>query len=233
MKRIYLIVMSILLMTSLISGVKGAANLEIVYVFVSPEKPKTYEPTVIEVVILNHEGSGQYYDLILVQTHDIGYLDGQFVDWDGHIAMFSGYANPYGQTRMSFIISPIVAGRVKLSLTLRDAFTNVVDTWEEVITIEKGDLETEIDSIDSNMTSIKNSLDSLSSTINSLNSKLNQLNSTLSSQEVEISTLQGSLEATRNALAVTQIGSAIAIIIVSATFFGLLYYLEKLKKQRK
>jgi methyl-accepting chemotaxis protein len=232
--------MSILLMTSLISGVKGAANLEIVYVFVSPEKPKTYEPTVIEVAILNHEGSGQYYDLILVQTHDIGYLDGQFVDWDGHIAMFSGYANPYGQTRMSFIISPIVAGRVKLSLTLRDAFTNVVDTWEEVITIEKGDLETEIDSIDSNMTSIKNSLDSLSSTINSLsstinslNSKLNQLNSTLSSQEVEISTLQGSLEATRNALAVTQIGSAIAIIIVSATFFGLLYYLEKLKKQRK
>jgi hypothetical protein len=227
MKYVCIIGLSIVLLLSMIffaPVAKGAANLEIVNVIISPDKPKTCEPAVILVIIVNHEGIGQYFTLTL--SEEIG----GFVSWDGFVASISGYANPYELTSVSFIISPIAAVRTRLGLYLEDYAGNTVDSWEGWVTIEKGELEANIDSINSSLSSVNSDLNVLNSNVNSLNNTITSQIGIITNLQASMANLEKQLKETQKALSITQAVFAITIVVVIGAFSGFLYR-QKISKK--
>jgi len=226
MKYVCIIGLSIVLLLSMLSFApmaKGAANLEIVDVIIHPDKPKTCEPAVILVVIVNHEGVGQYFTLMLNEA-------GGLVSWDGTIAIASGYANPYELTCASFIISPIAAEQTYLTVYLNDYAGNAVDRWEGFITIEKGQLEDNVDSINGSLNSVNSKLNVLNSSVNSLNTTVTSHVGIITNLQASMANLEKQLKETQNALSITQAVLAITIVVVTGAFFGILYRQKMSKK---
>ena len=224
MKRISVLIISICAlllfrMIAMIPFVQAASTLEIAHWYVNG-RCRTYEEMIMDISIHNNDVIDHTFDLDLMTTYE-----GIFKGWSGSIVSIGGTIKAGDYLSVPIVLYPTEVphgGQVQFSLTLISEnpspppYFAVVDSETKWVTIQKGDLETSVDSLQQYYASLNSSIFSLNSTSIGLNSSYTDIANRYDSLEAKYNSLSNDLTNTRNLVYVTL---AIAVVFAGTTLY--------------
>lgn len=209
-------------MIGIVPLAQASSTLEIFDWWVFPDPSKTYEDMIMRIQIHNKDSIEHTYNLYLSAIYE-----GIYKGWSGSILSVDGIIKAGDYVSVPIVLTPTdvpYGGRVKFELSLISENPNPPPYYAEVdeetkwVTIEKGELETNVDNL-------MQYYDALNSTIDLHELKLFLLNSTgisLNASYVDIgnkyNSLKNELKNTKDELANTK--NMVYVTLVMLIVFG-------------